>query len=223
MPSFDKLPLKKQYIKYAIERSLQDPKAALMCLFFGIGPGMTLKEYRTAKNFFPENLMEEKMVRYHDSWQHIPTIYLLCYLKKPKTVLELGCRTGNTSIPMLMAVKEYGGHVYSVDLETWPELDFINQDKSLKQYWTFIQANDLELEWDKPIDFLHIDTDHTYAQVFEELKKYEPHVSHGGIITFHDIYIPEVNKAISDYFKNRNDVKKIRYFNNNGLMIIFKQ
>ena len=223
MPSFDKLPLKKQYIKYAIERSIQDPKAALLCLFLGIGKGMTIKEYSSAKKFIPINIMEKKMNRYHDSWQHIPTIYLLCTLKQPKTIVELGCRTGNTSIPMLKAASEYGGHVYSIDLETWPELNFIEQEPELENFWTFIQDNDITMAWEIPIDYLHIDTDHTYDQVIQELKKYEPLVTHGGFITFHDIYIKGVSDAIEEYFKNRNDIKKIRYFNNNGLMIIFKQ
>jgi len=33
----------------------------------------------------------------------------------------------------------------------------------------------------------------------------------------------DVSKAISDYFKDRKDIKIIRYFNNNGLGIILKE
>lgn len=222
MPSFERISSKKE-LKYAWSAALKDPKSALYCLLFGIGPGMTLKEFKTAKQFKPVNIVEEKMVRYSDSWQHIPTIELLCMLKRPKTIVELGCRTGATAIPMLYEARKYGGHVYSVDLETWPELDEIKNNKSLKDFWTFIQADDLKLEWNKPIDFLHIDTLHTYDQVYKELQKYEQYVVHGGIITFHDIYLDVVSRAISDYFKDRKDIQYLRYFNNSGLMIVIKE
>ena len=164
------------------------------------------------------------MVSYSDTWQHIPTLYLLCILKKPKVVLELGCRTGNTTLPLLYAASQYGGHVYSVDIETWPELKtFLGDRGELKKYWTFVESDDIKLEWKQNIDFLYIDTSHTYDHTVDELKKYEPLVNSGGTIVFHDIFEEQVSKAISDYFKDRKDFKYIRYFNNNSLGIILKE
>lgn len=184
---------------------------------------MTLNEYNIAKKFLPQNLVEKKMIYYSDTWQHMPTLYLLCLLKKPKTILELGCRTGNTALPLLYAAHQYGGHVYSVDIETWPEIkNFLVDVKELSDSWTFIESDDLKLEWNQPISFLYIDTSHTYEQTLKELQKYEPFLQSGGIITLHDICDNEVSRAISDYFKSRKDIQYIRYFNNCGLGVILK-
>ena len=224
MVQFDRIPLTKRYLIKALKFALRHPKTAFLCSILGIGPYMTLNEYKIAKKFLPQNPVEEKMISYSDTWQHMPTLYLLCLLKKPKIILELGCRTGNTTLPMLYAARQYGGHVYSVDIETWPEIqDFLVDKKSLSDFWTFIESDDLKLKWNKPIDFLYIDTIHTYEQTLSELQKYEPFLQSGGIMTLHDICDNEVSKAISDYFKNREDIQHVRYFNNCGLGIILKK
>lgn len=222
MVQFDKIPLTRRYIIKAIKFALKNPKTAFFCLMFGIGPYMTFNEYKTAKNFLPQNPVEEKMISYSDTWQHIPTIYLLCMLKQPKIVVELGCRTGNTTTPMLYAAKQYGGHVYSIDIEDWPEIQTFKEKKHLTDVWTFIKSDDLTIKWDMPIDLLYVDTSHMYEHTLKELQKYEPLVKPGGMIVLHDIFMSEVSNAISDYFMNRNDIQYFRYFNNNGLGIIFK-
>lgn len=223
MVQFDRMPLTRRYIIKALKFALRHPKAAFLSLILGIGMHMTINEYNIAKKFIPKNPVEEKMVSYSDTWQHIPTLYLLCMLKKPKVILELGCRTGNTTLPFLYATKQYGGHVYSVDIETWPELkNLLDDKKDLKQFWTFTESDDLSLKWDLPIDFLFLDTTHTYEHTLNELKKYEPLVKAGGTIVFHDIFMTEISNAISDYFGDRKDFHYLRYFNNNGLGIILK-
>ena len=225
MVQFEKMPLTKRYIVKALKFASKHPKSAFLSAILGIGPYMTLHEYKIAKTrFIPTNPVEEKMITYSDTWQHIPTLYLLCILKKPKVILELGCRTGNTALPLLYAASQYGGHVHSVDIETWPELKtFLDDNEELKKYWTFIESDDIKLEWKQNIDFLYIDTSHTYDHTVDELKKYEPLVNSGGTIVFHDIFEEQVSKAISDYFKDRKDFKYIRYFNNNSLGIILKE
>ncbi len=223
MVQFDKVPLTKRYVIKSLKFALKHPKIAFSCLLFGIGPYMTLSEYKVSKNFKPLNPVEEKMISYTDTWQHIPTLYLLCFLTKPKIMVELGCRTGNTAIPLLYAAEQFGGHVYSIDIEKWPELEIFSKDyQQLVTNWTFIESDDLKLEWSKSIDFLYIDTTHTYDHTLKELQKYEPLVALGGVIVFHDISMNEVSQAISDYFVDRKDIEYIRYFNNNGLGIIIK-
>jgi predicted O-methyltransferase YrrM len=220
---FDRIPWTRRYIIKAIKFAISHPKTALLCLIIGIGPYMTLNEYNIAKKFIPKNPVEERMISYSDTWQHMPTLHLLCLLIKPKTILELGCRTGNTALPMLYAAHQYGGHVYSVDIETWPEIqNFKVDNRPLTDSWTFIESDDLKLEWDTPINFLYIDTSHTYEQTMKELEKYEPFLQSGGILALHDIWDSELSKAISDYFKNRKDVQYVRYFNNCGLGVILK-
>jgi len=225
MVQFEKIPLTKRYMIKALKFALKHPKTALLSIILGIGPYMTLHEYNIAKtSFSPKNPVEKRMTTYSDTWQHMPTLHLLCLLKKPKIILELGCRTGNTTVPLLFAASQYQGHVYSVDIEKWEELkNFLDDEEELKKYWTFLESDDIILEWDKEIDFLYIDTSHTYNHTMNELRKYEPLVNSGGTIVFHDIFEEEVSKAISDYFKNRKDFKYVRYFNNNSLGILLKE
>jgi predicted O-methyltransferase YrrM len=225
MVQFEKIPLTKRYMIKALKFALKHPKTALLSIILGIGPYMTLHEYNIAKtSFSPKNPVEKRMTTYSDTWQHMPTLHLLCLLKKPKIILELGCRTGNTTVPLLFAASQYQGHVYSVDIEKWEELkNFLDDEEELKKYWTFLESDDIILEWDKEIDFLYIDTSHTYNHTMNELRKYEPLVNSGGTIVFHDIFEEEVSKAISDYFKDRKDFKYVRYFNNNSLGILLKE
>jgi len=223
MVQFDKVPLTKRYVIKAIKFALKNPKTAFLCAILGIGRYMTLYEYDLERRFEPQNIVEERMITYSDTWQHMPTLYLLCLIKKPKTIVELGCRTGNTTLPMLFAAQQYGGHVYSIDIETWPEIrNFLDNKQSLSDSWTYVESDDIKLEWNKPIDFLFIDTSHTYDHTLKELEKYEPFLSSGGIIAMHDIIVNDVSRAISDYFKNRKDIKFVRYFNNYGLIVILK-
>ena len=91
----------------------------------------------------------------------------------------------------------------------------------LEKNWNFIQADDLKLDWDKPIDHLFIDTSHTYEQTLAELNKFGSFVRPGGIITLHDIISShEVLDAIKEYSTNRNDMKFYKYYHNNGLGIL---
>ena len=85
MVQFEKVPLTKRYIIKALKFALKHPKIAFLSAILGIGPYMTLHEYKIAKTrFIPTNPVEERMITYSDTWQHIPTLYLLCILKKPK-------------------------------------------------------------------------------------------------------------------------------------------
>lgn len=224
MVQFEKVPLEKRYIIKALKFAFKHPKTAILSAIFGIGPYMTLNEYKIAKTCFtPNNPYEKRMITYSDTWQHIPTLYLLCSLKKPQVVLELGCRTGNTTLPLLYAVSKYGGHVHSIDIEVWPEIkDFLRDNQELQKFWTFIESDDISIEWKERIDFLYIDTSHTYDHTLKELQKYEPLVNSGGVIVFHDIFEIDVSNAIEKYFGERKDYQYIRYFNNNSLGIVLK-
>ena len=63
-----------------------------------------------------------------------------------------------------------------------------------------------------------------YDQTIAELKKYEPFVKRGGIITLHDIVsYPEVFSAIKEFIKNREDIKFYKYFHNHGLGVLIKK
>ena len=172
----------------------------------------------------PSNALEFRMTQYSDISEHLSTLYILTIEFNLKQILELGTRTGESTIALLQAAHEIGGFVTSIDvnpcLEAKKTIKALNFDKQ----WNFIQMDDLKVDWNKEVDHLFIDTSHTFEHTLSELKKYEPLVRPGGVITLHDIVTyPEVLLAIEEYVKNRADLRFYKYFNNNGLGILMKR
>ena len=133
---------------------------------------------------------------------------------KAKTILELGVMTGESTRALLKAATENGGHLYSVELGD-SNLSQVNEalknggfeDTSL---WTFTCGDDLDVakHWTKPVDFLFIDTSHTYEHTMSELEAYSKFVVQQGVIVMHDTYMNEsmpelypVKRAINDWMK----------------------
>lgn len=58
----------------------------------------------------------------------------------------------------------------------------------------------MDCDWEKAIDVLHIDADHGYNAVKEDLVKYIPFVNDGGIVIFddYDTSHPGVQKAVHE-------------------------
>lgn len=171
----------------------------------------------------PKSHLEAHMVKPTDVHEHLATLNMLTIELGLKTVLELGTGIGETTVAFLEAAKELDGKVYSIDIDPCQEAHSVIKNYGLEKYWTFIQADSLKIKWDRPIDHLYIDTVHTFQQAAKELKKYEPCVRRGGLITLHDIVTwPGVMRAVNHYTRNRPDLRPYRYFNNNGLTVIFK-
>ena len=120
--------------------------------------------------------------------------------------------------------KELDGKLTSIDIDPCLGAKKRIKEKQLEANWKFIQNDSLSLVWNESIDHLFIDGTHTYEQVTKELKKFEPFVNDGGIITLHDIIhdIP-IMDAAEDYVKNKSYLSLYKMLNNNGLGIIFKQ
>jgi predicted O-methyltransferase YrrM len=85
-------------------------------------------------------------------------------------VVELGARSGFSTVALLAGVEATGGRLYSVDIETpqWPEEMWSHPQL------TFIQGDDLSVRDQIPqeIDVLFIDTSHHYEQTLAELYLY---------------------------------------------------
>jgi predicted O-methyltransferase YrrM len=212
-----------------IKNGLRHPKKVLVYLALGS------MQYRTWKyasivnadfngfNVQPQNTLEEHMIKPTDICQHLATLHMLTCELNLKAIVELGTRDGESTIALLQAAKKIGGHVYSVDINPCLEAKKVVKECGLTEYWEFIQGDDLNIQWEKPIDHLFIDTSHTFEHTLEELKKFEPYVRKGGIIIMHDIVAyPEMMRAINNYIGNRTDLCIYKYFNNNGLAVIFK-
>jgi predicted O-methyltransferase YrrM len=172
----------------------------------------------------PRGPVESQALSYADINEHLTTLYLLPVDMHLKNVLELGTRDGLSTLAFLEAAKTIGGKVVSVDIDPCEAAKASVKKAGLEPYWTFMLGNDLEIPWSTQVDHLFIDTAHTYEQTVAELRRFEPFVRPGGIITLHDsISFEGVRRAIDEHIAGRSDLRGYRYFNNRGLDVIVKK
>ena len=125
----------------------------------------------------------------HDTTdKHQLTFFALAMSIDAKRILELGVRDGNSTMPWLLAAKELGGFVDSVDLEptSWQCPDL------LKSYWKFTQSDAIKfledcVDEETQYDLIYIDDWHSYAHVKRELELVEDMITPSGIILLHDL------------------------------------
>lgn len=134
-----------------------------------------------------------------------PMYNLLCDIGA-KTIVELGVRWGSSTVAFLVYCHCNDSRLYSVDIEDCGVAKSIMKALGLMKYWTFTQINDIEYVniWNRTnrmIDFLFIDTDHTYELTTKELDIYNGFVRKGGIIFFHDSDKEGVVMAYNEFLK----------------------
>jgi predicted O-methyltransferase YrrM len=116
-----------------------------------------------------------------DIVDHLPTFVDWVDRLGATQVIELGTRTGVSTIAFLHAL-EGKGHLISVDIAERPDIG--DHD-----HWTYIQGDDLDSEVIGQLpqaDIVFIDTSHAYEQTYNELNVYRWFVKPGGVILCHD-------------------------------------
>jgi predicted O-methyltransferase YrrM len=147
---------------------------------------------------------------------YVLMIYEMVYEMKPKKILEIGCRQGQSTRTMLSALKELDSgilHTVSVDLPNAGE----RIPDELKGYWNPVGGNSHHEDtkkWaqtiadeDGKFDILFIDGDHSYEGVKEDFMSYAPLVKPKGLILLHDVTndncgVPEFWKEINEKYKS---------------------
>ena len=121
-----------------------------------------------------------------DIYEHLPTFVALVEGLNAQHVVELGTRTGVSTIAWLYALERTGGRLTSVDLDTKPPIgDW--------PHWTFIQGDDEDpnvIDQLEPCDILFVDTSHHFQHTLRELHTYRWLVKPGGLIVCHDTELP---------------------------------
>ena len=160
-----------------------------------------------------------------DISHHLSTLALLIIEFKLRKIVELGTREGDSTLTFLEAARKVEGTVFSVDVDACIEAKRRIREAGLQDGWTFVQANDLELDLTRvpqPVDLLFIDTVHSYTHTVAELKRYAPLVKIDGWIVLHDyISFPEVGQAVHEFIEA--SVAKpsfYPYVHQNGLAIL---
>ena len=126
--------------------------------------------------------LPEAILKFGDISYLLPLFYFEILMKGSnqvlKNVVELGTRGGESTVALTTAVTELNEHsgtdiaVLSVDVDCQCLLDVRERLKTLNldSCWSYVCCDSVDLIWDKPIDFLLIDTDHTEEQTRRELE-----------------------------------------------------
>jgi len=160
-----------------------------------------------------------------DTSHHLPTLSLLITEFRLRTVVELGVRTGVSTLALLEATAPLQGSVLSVDVEPCREARRRVAEAGLDGHWRFVQMSDLELpdaEIPDPIDLLFVDTTHLFDHTLAELDKYGPRLRPGAWIALHDYTsCAGVTAAVRDWMRTQPVPGRLYPFvNQNGLAIV---
>lgn len=162
-----------------------------------------------------------------DIFRHLPRFVGLVEMLDAKHVIELGSRSGVSTVAWLYALAENSGHLTSVDLDSAPEI-------GVWPHWRHIQGDDTDpdvLARLDPADIIFIDTSHHLGHTRTELNLYRWLVKPGGVMCGHDSELmwPEgalqsdgpfpVKRAVKE-FATENGYEVMFYEDNNGLWVM---
>ena len=142
-----------------------------------------------------------------DIYEHLPVFVDMVLQSGAKKVIELGTRTGVSTLAWLYALEQTDGHLWSVDIDTKPPIG----DYS---HWTFIQGDDesdaVLSQLPEQVDILFLDTSHHYEHTLRELRLYKSQVKPGGLIVCHDteLPVPEYAPATDPVFPVKRAIEK---------------
>jgi len=144
-----------------------------------------------------------------DIVDHLPRFVAMVEELDAQHVIELGTRTGVSTIAWLYGLAKTGGHLTSVDIDAKPDIGGF-------WHWEFIQGDDCDPQITaalEPADIVFIDTSHLYEHTVQELNIYRWLVKPGGLLVLHDILLdrPEgappvprfpVMKAVTEFVES---------------------
>ena len=170
--------------------------------------------------------------------------YFLSKLKnfdKP-IILELGVNKGGSTVNFLKFVNNYGGELYSIDINDCSNIVNNERFKDVDtNSWNFLKTNDLNIEYilekfpkiKAGIDVLYIDSYHDETHVKKTLEKWFIYVKKNGYIFFDDteshLYRKSKNFALSVnndaidkfvrrfFYNNSHQISYTKYFKGSGL------
>lgn len=130
-----------------------------------------------------DDLYRHLCTRPSDINEHLEYMHDLCVLRDATQVVELGVRTGVSTVAFLAAMDVTDGQVWSCDI-AHPQ---VPESVANHPRWTCVVDDDLWMVNEAPeCDVLFIDTSHDYQHTLDELRLYAPKVRDGGVILLHD-------------------------------------
>lgn len=126
-----------------------------------------------------------------DSDKHLLTLFSIVLGSNSKTIIELGVRNGDTTLPLTLGAQYNNGVVHSVDIDDCK----VELPDYLTAHNIFYKSDAIEFlnSWDtnNNIDLIYIDDWHSYEHVKKELEIIDKIVSPSTIILLHDLMYGE--------------------------------
>jgi predicted O-methyltransferase YrrM len=166
-----------------------------------------------------------------DIQEHLITLYNIAISIDAKMIVELGA--GYSTYALTAAANANNGELCSIDILPGGRDTLINLPafaNNQEPRMRFVAGDSVEVgkAWGRMIDFLFIDSAHTYDATYKELMIWLPYVKQGGIIAMHDtLKKPGPNQGCRqalDVFllEHPNQYEVNHYENCNGLSILKK-
>jgi predicted O-methyltransferase YrrM len=177
-------------VRHAVHDAIQSIKDQAVKLAFRLAGGT-----RFSHKFYNQHLAAAlpEALPESDISDHLGPLFFFAMQAKPKLMVELGTRGGESTRSLLAAAFLSKAVLLSIDIDDW-ELN----DLPYHENWHFVQADDIEfgkssfVKWChrqhiKPvIDVLLIDTTHEYEHTKKEIATWMPFIADDGIMIFHD-------------------------------------
>lgn len=149
-------------------------------------------------DFEPLAEIQKRIALRTDICDHLPFLFSTVLAIKPKLIVELGVRGGESTFVFERAAKAVGANLLSVDMNdcknasSWPEWNFVQSDDVAfaGQFGDYCSKKN----WQPQIDLLFIDTSHEYEHTKAEIQAWLPFVSEQGLVVFHDTNLKEIYK-----------------------------
>ena len=121
---------------------------------------------------------------------HIPFLFGLTRGIAARHVVEIGLGGANSALCFLLALRETGGRLTSIDVAPCEQAAARIRDAGLDDRWNFIRLPSEmavgQVASAEPIDVLMIDGKHSYGQCRRDYFRFAPLVRRGGYVLFHD-------------------------------------
>lgn len=170
---------------------------------------------------------------------HIPFLFVLFKMMRPKSYVELGVHYGASLIAAATAAKAYQIPMGLWGIDTWEGDDhaglyqgdsifadlknFIDDqfDNVKLMRCLFDQANSRFAE--ASIDVLHIDGLHSYDAVKHDFDEWLPKVSADGVVLLHDTAVRERGFGVHEFWAElEKQYSTFHFFHSHGLGVVFK-
>ena len=144
--------------------------------------------------------IEDRAARFpSDISDHLSTIFSETVVLRPRLIVEIGVRGGESRFAFEKAARLSGAFLVSVDL------DDCSASCTASPGWHFVKADDVHFARDfgdwcgkrgfaPKIDVLFIDTSHLYEHTVEEVKAWFPYLSPTCKVIFHDTNLRNFNR-----------------------------